>query len=263
MASIAPPRIGLIGDGGISRAVREALGAGSSIVGILARCPREGLDEDLRVESVAGLLARRPDVIVECAGHEAVRAYGADVLRAGLTLMIVSTGALADPTLADELARAAEEGGAQLVLASGAMAGIEGLAAARLGGLERVRYVGRKPALAWRGTPAQDVLDLATLTEPTVFYRGDAREAALQYPKNSNVAATVALAGVGFDRTEVELVADPTITTNVHELSFDGADGSFVVRIAGAPSAANPKTSALTAHSIVRLLHGMAAPIVI
>ncbi|MFT4053252.1 MAG: aspartate dehydrogenase [Novosphingobium sp.] len=263
MASIAPPRIGLIGDGGISRAVREALGGAAPIVGILARCPREGLDETLRVETVADLLARRPDVIVECAGHEAVRAYGADVLRAGLSLLIVSTGALADPALAETLAAAAEEGGAQLVLASGAMAGIEGLSAARLGGLERVRYTGRKPALAWRGTPAEDLLDLPALTEPAVFFRGDAREAALTYPKNSNVAATVALAGIGFDRTEVELVADPTIATNVHELKFEGADGSFEVRIAGAPSAANPKTSALTAHSIVRLLHGMAAPIVI
>ncbi|AOR80201.1 aspartate dehydrogenase [Novosphingobium resinovorum] len=263
MASIAPPRIGLIGDGGISRAVRKALGGAAPIVGILARCPREGLDEALRVETVADLLARAPDVIVECAGHEAVRAYGADVLRAGLSLMIVSTGALADPALAETLSAAAEEGGVQLVLASGAMAGIEGLSAARLGGLERVRYTGRKPALAWRGTPAEDLLDLAALIEPAVFFRGDAREAALTYPKNSNVAATVALAGIGFDRTEVELVADPTIATNVHELSFEGADGSFEVRIAGAPSAANPKTSALTAHSIVRLLHGMAAPIVI
>ncbi|MBF7015167.1 aspartate dehydrogenase (plasmid) [Novosphingobium resinovorum] len=263
MASIAPPRIGLIGDGGISRAVREALGGAVPIVGILARCPREGLDEALRVETVADLLARAPDIIVECAGHEAVRAYGADVLRAGLSLMIVSTGALADPALAEALSAAAEEGGVQLVLASGAMAGIEGLSAARLGGLERVRYTGRKPALAWRGTPAEGLLDLAALIEPAVFFRGDARQAALTYPKNSNVAATVALAGIGFDRTEVELVADPTIATNVHELSFEGADGSFEVRIAGAPSAANPKTSALTAHSIVRLLHGMAAPIVI
>lgn len=263
MASIAPPRIGLIGDGGISRAVRAALGAGSRVVGILARCQREGLDETLRVETVAELLERAPDIIVECAGHEAVRAYGAEVLRAGLPLMIVSTGALADPVLSQELSAAAEAGGAQLVLASGAMAGIEGLSAARIGGLERVRYVGRKPALAWRGTPAETLVHLVALTEPVVFFRGDARTAALTYPKNSNVAATVALAGIGFDRTEVELVADPTIATNVHELSFEGADGSFEVRIAGAPSAANPKTSALTAHSIVRLLHGMAAPIVI
>lgn len=263
MASKPALRIGLIGDGGISRAVREALGAGPQVAGILARCPREGLDEDLRVESVDDLLARKPDVVVECAGHEAVRCYGAQVLRAGLPLMIVSTGALADADLAAVLGAAAEEGSAQLILASGAMAGIEGLSAARLGGLDRVRYVGRKPALAWRGTPAEQLLDLAAITEPQVFFRGHAREAALAYPKNSNVAATVALAGIGFDLTEVELVADPTIATNVHELRFEGADGSFEVRIAGAPSAANPKTSALTAHSIVRLLHGMAAPIVI
>ncbi|VWX54567.1 aspartate dehydrogenase [Novosphingobium sp. 9U] len=263
MASIAPPRVGMIGDGSIARAVRAALGPGAPVVGILARCPREGLDEAMRVETMADLLAREPDVVVECAGHEAVRAYGAEVLRAGLSLMIVSTGVLADAALAKALAAAAEEGGAQLVLASGAMAGIEGLSAARLGGLERVRYVGRKPALAWRGTPAEDLLDLGALSEPAVFFRGHAREAALAYPKNSNVAATVALAGIGFDRTEVELVADPTIATNVHELCFEGADGSFEVRIAGAPSAANPKTSALTAHSIVRLLNGMAAPIVI
>lgn len=117
--------------------------------------------------------------------------------------------------------------------------------------------------MAWVGTPAEKLVDLSNLQAPATFYVGNARQAALEYPKNSNVAATIALAGIGFDQTEVELVADPNVAKNVHELMFEGGDGRFEISICGEPSRANPKTSALTAHSIARLLSGMASPIVI
>lgn len=263
MASRAPLRIGFIGDGGISRSVRETLTQipeGSfDVVGVLDR--RQG--EHAATDGLRALLDANPDVVVECAGHSAIEAYAEDVLRAGIPLMVVSIGSLADDALLARLRVAAEAGGSRVLLAAGAMAGIDALAAARLGGLSRVRYRGSKPPLAWKGTPADALVDLDTLSAPCTFYRGNAREAALTYPKNSNVAATIALAGIGFDRTEVELVADPAIERNMHELLFEGEDGRYEISICGAPSKANPKTSALTAHSIARLLRGMADPVVI
>jgi aspartate dehydrogenase len=264
IAARAPLRIGFIGDGGISRSVRETLAADCGldfvVTGVLSR-PHDA--ETVPVHSVEALLAGRPDIVVECAGHAAVLDYGMQVLAAGVPLLIVSIGSLADGDLLASLRGAAEAAGTRIILAAGAMAGIDALSAARLGGLTRVRYTGRKPPFAWRGTPAEALIALDALEGPTTFYRGTARAAALAYPKNSNVAATIALAGLGFDATEVELVADPEATKNIHELMFEGADGRVDITICGEPSKANPKTSALTAHSIARLLCGMTSPLVI
>jgi aspartate dehydrogenase len=250
-------RIGFIGQGAIACGALAALGTGFELCGHLVR-PGRGKDA-MAVEHLDDLLARHPDVIVECAGHEAVRLHGAKVLQAGVALMVVSIGALADPALEQALSEAAAQGRSRLILPAGAIGGIDALAAARLGGLTRVTYRARKPAMAWQGSPAEMAVDLGSLTEPTTFFRGSAREAAMAYPKNSNVAATVALAGVGFDATEVELVADPHSMRNVHEIAFEGADGAFRFEIEGRPSPDNPKTSLLTAHSVARELIDFAA----
>lgn len=263
MSDIRSLRVALIGDGGISRSVRATLtelaNPGIQVTAVLKRAITSS--EPLAVTDVDALLGTKPGVVVECAGHSAVKAYGETILRAGVTLLIVSTGALADIEVEQRLQAAAIEGGGRLLIASGALAGIDALAAARFGGLQRVRYRGLKPPVAWKGTQAETLLDLTTLTEPTVFYRGNARDAARAYPKNSNVAATIAMAGIGFDGTEVELVADPTVERNVHELWFQGADGHFQTISIGMPSRDNPKTSALTAHSVVRILTSMCSSV--
>lgn len=260
-----PLRIGFIGNGGITRSVRDALsdeaGIDHVVTGILARSSYT-YDDPVLV-SLDHLIASAPDVVIECAGHGAVSDYAEAILSAGIPLVLVSIGALADGALHDRLVAAARAGGTRIILASGAMAGIEALAAAKVGGLTRVRYIGSKPPLAWMGTPAEHLIDLGALKEAHIFFRGTAREAALAYPKNSNVCATIALAGLGFDATEVELRADPAAPKNVHRLIFEGADGAFDIHIVGEPSRTNPKTSALTAHSIARLLNGMVAPLVI
>ncbi len=141
------------------------------------------------------------------------------------------------------------------MLPAGAIGGIDAIAAMRLGGLDAVRYRSRKPPAAWRGSPAEKVADLDKLTSRTVLYRGTAGEAALLYPQNANVAAAVALAGLGFDATEVELVADPEAPGNVHEIEAEGAAGRFAIQLQGKPSRTNPKTSALAALSVARALH--------
>jgi len=201
---------------------------------------------------VEALLAARPGIVAECASHAAAASIGPSILRAGVDLVAASVGALADPQAEAALRQAAMQGRAQLVLPAGAIGGIDMLAAARLSGLREVTYTGRKPPRAWAGTPAERACNLAALTEPTVFFTGTARQAATDYPKNANVAATLALAGLGLDSTRVQLVADPTVTTNSHEFSVRSEAVDFAVSLTAKPSPRNPKTSASTAYSIAR-----------
>jgi aspartate dehydrogenase len=264
--------VGLIGCGGIAQALLAALrgpeAAQIRLVGALARPGRGGVaraalgDVEI-VESLDDLLARGPDLIAEVAGQEAVAACGEAVLRCGVDFLPISIGALAEPALYERLKAAAAAGQARILLAAGAIGGIDAIAAMRVGGLRSVRYRSVKPPAAWRGSPAEDAVDLARLTERAVLYRGSAGEAALRFPQNANVAATLALAGVGFDATEVELIADPAAPGNVHEIEAEGAAGSFSIRLQGNPSPQNPKTSALTALSVARALLNAQARIVI
>ncbi|MGH7088308.1 MAG: aspartate dehydrogenase, partial [Stellaceae bacterium] len=226
-----------------------------------AAAARERLGAVTVVDTLTALLEPAPDLVVEVAGHGALSTHGTAVLEAGIDLLAVSIGALADAELMDRLLAAAKRSGAQLLLAPGAVGGIDALAAMRLRGLARVRYRGVKPPIAWRGTPAERLLDLARLAQRTSFYQGNAREAALAYPQNANVAATIALAGLGFEATEVELVADPEAPGNRHEIEAEGATGRFRIVLDGRPSEANPKTSALAALSVARVILNRSAAI--
>lgn len=263
--------VGLIGYGGIAQdaiAVLRQAGETVAIVGVLCRpgCEAKaaaalpGVDI---VGSLDSLLERRPKVVAEVAGQNAVAQYGSDVLRHGTDLLVISIGALAEPKVLHRLKTAAREGGGRILLPAGAIGGIDAIAAMRLGGLNAVRYRSRKPPAAWRGSPAEQVADLDKLTSRTVLYRGTAGEAALLYPQNANVAAAVALAGIGFDATEVELVADPEAPGNVHEIEAEGAAGRIAIQLQGKPSRTNPKTSALAALSVARALINLDATIVI
>jgi aspartate dehydrogenase len=228
---------------------------------------REELQRELgdafRVVCSLDELQELPDFALECAGHEALKTSVPALLRLGVDTIVASVGALAERGLPELLERAATEGNSQLTLVPGAVAGIDALAAARLHGITSVKYTGRKPPLGWIGTPAEEKHDLSKLTEAAVIFEGSARAAASLYPKNANVAAMIALAGIGMDNTQVRLIADPRVTRNTHTLNAAGAFGDLEMTVANIPLADNPKTSALAALSIVRAVRNRVDPVII
>ncbi len=193
-------------------------------------------------------------LVIDCAGHEGLLAHATDILSAGIDMFTISTGALADVEFFNQLEISARKGNSRLKLLSGAIGGIDALMAANVGELSSVKYVGRKPPTGWKGSPAEHQCDLMALTNPFTHFEGTARSAAIQYPKNANVAATIALAGIGMEDTKVELIADPNITKNTHEIHAMGSFGNFQLKIEGKPLPGNPKSSALAAMSIVQEL---------
>jgi aspartate dehydrogenase len=257
----------LIGYGAIGRLVFAQL-AGEPmmrITHILERTSRKealqrSIGRAVNVISELAELTDPPDCAIECAGHSAVLEYVVPLLRRGVDVALVSVGALAEPEVPEKLEAAAREGGAQLTLSSGAIGGIDAIASARVGGLDRVIYTGRKPPVGWLGTPAEKAFDLRALASPAVIFEGNAREAARLYPKNANVAATVSIAGLGLDQTQVTLIADPSVARNIHQVTAHGAFGELNITLSGNPLADNPKTSSLAAFSAVRALRDFAAP---
>lgn len=255
------PQVALIGFGAIGSALHQGLGR-DSLATISAVLLREGSsrpipDQIRAVTRAEDLISQAPLAVVECAGHDALKTHGPEILRAGLPLIIVSVGALADDALRARLNAAAVAGHTRYVTVVGAIGGLDALVSARIAGLDSVQYVGRKPPLAWKGSPAETAFALDQIRAPQAIFEGTAREAALTYPKNANVTAAVALAGVGFDETQVRLIADPSAHGNMHEIIAEGPFGRMRFEITNRPSPDNPKTSwlaALSAEQAVRVL---------
>jgi len=250
------PALLLIGWGAIGRLVLARLEGGADATVLVrpgrAEAARAALPEGTRIVETLAEAGALPPLVVECGGHGAVREHGAAVLEQGAELIVVSTGALADPALFAQLTEAAERGRGRLSLVAGAVGGIDALSAAREGGLSRVVYTGRKPPSGWRGTAAESVVDLDALTGPAEVFRGAAGEAARRFPQNANVAATIALAGLGLDATEATLIADPAAPGNVHRIEAEGGFGRFSLEFVGRTLPDNPKTSMMAALSVVR-----------
>lgn len=264
-------KIGIIGFGAMARALLRLLAQHAPDIEVIAILVREvpasrsaELPPGARfVTSVQDLMAEPLDLVVECAGHAALRTMGVPILESGVDLLVASTGALADVSIESTLVQAAKAGHSKLRIPSGALGGLDVLGAARMGGLQTVIYRSRKAPQAWYGTPAEQMIDLAHLAEEATFFMGNARSAALAFPQNANVAAAVALAGMGFEKTQVHLTADPSAIGNTHLIEATGEFGSIHIAINGKTLVNNPKTSLLAPLSLVRSMLNLSQSIVV
>jgi len=271
-------RLAVVGCGAIGSTLIEYLGSAEAKTGAAARLQLKWVIVPARsLQRVADFLQRLGlegvevrsdlsdcyadiDVVIECAGHEALEMHGVPALAQGCSLVVSSVGACAHETLLAQLEQASALGGGRIQFVAGAVGAIDALAAARHSGLSQVQYRGVKPALAWLGTPAEALVDLRQLDKAEVFFTGTARAAAQQYPQNANVAATVALAGLGLDHTKVQLVADPKASLNSHLVEAQGGFGSLRFEVFGRPLPDNPKSSALTAYSVIQAALNLVQP---
>ena len=258
-----PTRVGVLGWGSIGRVVGEALNdgqvTGCVLAGVLRRQPPAG--QPFAVDSLEQLI-ELSDLIVEAAGHDALRDSGPRILAAGRDLLVVSAGALADDALLQDLLADAR---GRLRLSTGAIGGVDLLRAAmRCAPLEQVTLESHKAPAALR-CGWMDAATLAALddcSEPFEVFNGSAREAARRFPQTANVAATVALATVGLDEMRVRLLASRQ-GGSAHTLRAHGPSGTYEIAIRNVTAPGNPKTSWITPYSVLRALDDIEGQMVV
>ena len=265
-------KVALLGGGTIARLVLErARGGGLPGVSIVALAGRRaaspaaalarqfGVPYLVGIEALPGL---RPDAVVEAASHEAVRQHLVALLRAKISVVVLSAGALADRALHESAEAAAREGGARLLVPSGGIGGLDALNAACIAGVDEVSIQVAKPPAAWKGIAYVEGLgvDLERLATAQVLFEGPAREGVPHFPQNVNIAAVLSLAGIGMDRTRLRVVADPALKLNTHTIRVSGRTGRFTIVLENVPTPENPKTSWLACCSAVDALRALAAP---
>ncbi len=266
-------RIGIIGGGTIARLFLEHIAKGelgdAQVVAILGR------DESARsralasqysvsfVTDVGALIAARPAAVVEAAGHACVQDHAEALLAAGISLIVLSAGAMADDALRARLEAAARASGAMLYVPSGGIGSLDAIKAAVVAGVDEVQIRSSKPPRAWQGIPYVESLgvDLERLSAPYVLYDGPARAGVKYFPQNVNIAAVLSMAGIGFDRTRLVAVADPGITTNTHVISVKGKTGEISITLKNVPAPENPKTAWLACYSALAALKQLQTPI--
>ena len=191
------------------------------------------------------------DLVIEAASQEAAKEVAMMTVNRGVDIMIMSVGALVDDEYREAFFEKAKQTAAKIYIPSGAIAGTDVLRAAHIDEIESVELITTKgpKSLAHVKYLENNNIDVTKYDSPTIIYNGTAREAVKDFPQNINVAATVSLLGIGFDRTHVKIVVDPAATVNSHELRIRGAFGEAVCHTNNTPSPDNPKTSYLASLS--------------
>ena len=192
-----------------------------------------------------------PDLVLDCAGHYALEEFAADFLSNGVDFITLSSGALANDKLYEIINKSSKKGESNFYIASGAIGSLDLINAANQGYLHKVTYTARKPPKGWIGSRAEKIISLQDVEGEKTHFFGSAREAALLYPKNANVAATIAISGIGFDKTSVKLIADNSINKNIHELEIEGEFGISKSILEGLPLPDNQRSSLLAAMTMV------------
>ena len=196
------------------------------------------------------------DLVIEAASQKAATVIVPKVVARGVDIMIMSVGALVDDEFREMVKEKAIQSEAKIFIPSGAVCGTDGLRSSAVGELEEVELITTKGPKSLEGVDwiEDHGIDVDTLTEPTTVFSGTARDAVKLFPKNINVAATVSLLGVGFDKTKVTIVVDPSFHSNSHELRVKGEFGQMTCHTYNVPSPDNPKTSYLAAMSAISAL---------
>ncbi|HEV2439335.1 MAG TPA: aspartate dehydrogenase [bacterium] len=262
-------QIGIVGFGAIGQGVAAGLDKGvpgAALAAITSRDLDAARDKAQallrRVPPVVPLddTVRRSDLVVEAAPAAAFDEIATAALSAGKVLLVASVGALvAGP---ERYAGLARRHGGSLHVISGAIGGLDAISAAAMGSVESVTMTTRKPPRGLVGAPYLEVngIDLTGLTAPRIVFEGSARDACRGFPANVNVSAAVSLAGIGPDRTQVRIIADPSLDRNMHDVDVVGDFGRFTVHIENRPTA-NPRTGALTAMSILATIRRLSSPL--
>jgi len=214
-------------------------------------CPIVGLDE----------FPKYADLAIECAPAAMLEAICRPMLEAGKQVMVLSCGALLPrPDLID-LAKAH---GGRILVPTGALLGLDAVAAAAEGTIHSVRMTTRKPPHGLEGAPylVKNHISVKGLNDAKLVFSGTAREAAAGFPANVNVAAALSLAGIGPDRTMIDIWADPKVERNRHSIEVDSDSARFTLSIENVPSE-NPKTGKNVALSVIAALRKMHAPLAV
>ena len=208
----------------------------------------------------AGRLGELADIVVEAAPAEVFASIAEPAIAAGRILVVATAGAL---LLHMELARRAAATGGRVVVPTGALLGLDAVRAAAEGPVDSITLETRKPPRGLEGAPhlRRNGISLANLTAPRLVFAGSALDAAAGFPANVNVAAALALAGIGPIRTRVEIWADPTITRNIHTIRVEAEAARFTMTIENVPSAHNPRTGRITPLSLLACLRGLTGPL--
>jgi aspartate dehydrogenase len=267
--------VGLIGCGSmgseLARAVQLGKAGPTKIIGVydeyapgrIALVKELGKNQEpapVEAGSVAELIGLTGmELIVECASQAAVTAHAVAVLTAGISMLVMSSGALVSADFMCKVTDAAEASGVSVYVPSGAVGGIDALRASKAL-LEEVTIVSTKKPIALSGAPGFAEWEDVDITGPTVIFEGSAAEAVGLFPANVNVAATVSMAGIGPDATRVKIVADPDSPGNVHEIHAVSRAGKFSFRFENIPHETNPKTSFLAVLAAIETLRSISEP---
>jgi aspartate dehydrogenase len=250
-------KVGIVGTGAIGSEVARAASAMAGIESVLLFDIDPDATKQLRklprtkVARSAAALVEAVDLVVECANKGVVQTVVRDALAKGKKAMLLTIGAMADDKLREELVGLAKKHGGKIYLPSGAVMGVDGVKAAAEGDLKSVTLVTTKPpAGIQKGTDRW-----------TMLFSGPAREAVEAFPKNVNVAATLSLAGLGFDQTHVQVAIDPLATRNSHKVIIEGSFGRARIEVENLPSPTNPATSYLASLSAIALLRRIVSPV--
>lgn len=199
------------------------------------------------------------DVVVECAPAAILREVVLPFVSQGKKAVVLSCGALLRNM---DLIDTARENGGQIIVPSGALLGLDAVSAAAEGQIRSVRMITRKPVTGLVGAPylVSNNIDIRDIKEPLRVFSGTAREAAMGFPANLNVAVALSLAGLGPDKTQLDIWADPALKRNTHHIEVDSDSASFSMSIENIPSE-NPKTGRITALSVIAALRRLRAPL--